>query len=499
MYSAKEVHEDTVREVLNFLANEANSPNTLLSQDFTILEMHKALKGFKRGKAPEADGLPLEFYLTFWDILAHELLAVFNDLETLDRLPGSFRIGIVSLLYKKGDRTDLKNWRPITLLNLDCKLFSKVLATRMSTVLEDVIHLDQACAVPGRKITDSLVLTRDTIFYARDRNIRLVVLNLDFEKAFDRVSHQYLFQVLQKMGFPKRFIAWAGLLSKGVVSKILVNGHLFKAVNICSGIRQVCPLSPLLYVACIEPLAQILRRDKGIKGLDVPGTGGLTATCVLYMDDVTLLAMDILSIRRAMDLTDWYGNSNSNKNTVRFQVRVDAAADVKRRFGREFIVTEVLRELFGVSASLIFCLQIFSTSGFMDLTFFQLSDCVAFHTAWEKKKEHQRLVGLPLYPAYVQDFLPLTIHLYNPFVEDGDVLAFLSRYCETVKGGERLKDRFGIWTGKRRYLVKLRPDKAAPGGLVHPPGSFFIGSNRFFLHYPGQPVYCRRCGVQGHF
>ncbi len=122
------------------------------------------------------DGLPLEFYLTFWDILAHELLAVFNDLETLDRLPESFRIRIVSLLYKKGDRTDLetnywkliKNWRPITLLNFDCKLFSKVLATRMSTVLEDVIHLDQACAVPRIKITDSLVLTRYAICYTRD-------------------------------------------------------------------------------------------------------------------------------------------------------------------------------------------------------------------------------------------------------------------------------------------------------------------------------------------
>ncbi len=118
-----------------------------------------------------------------------------REFETLDRLPDSFRTGIVSLLHKKGDRTDLKNWRPITLLNFDCKLFSKILATRMSTVLEDVIHPDQACAVPGRKITDSLVLIRDTICYARDRNIRLVVLNLDFEKAFDRISHQYLFQV----------------------------------------------------------------------------------------------------------------------------------------------------------------------------------------------------------------------------------------------------------------------------------------------------------------
>lgn len=186
------------------------------------------------------------------------------------------------------------------------------------------------------------------------------------------------------------------------------------------------------------------------------------------------------------------------KNTVRLQVKADAAADVKRRFGRDFVVTELLRELFGVSASLIFCLQDFSTSGFMDLTFFQLRDCAAFHEAWEKKKEHQRLTGLYLYPAYAQDFLPLTIHLYNPFVEDGDVLTFLARYCETVRGGERLKDRFGIWTGKRRFLVKLRADTASPGGLVHPPGSFFIGSNRGFLYYPGQPVYCRRCGAQGH-
>ncbi len=85
----------------------------------------------------------------------------------------------------------------------------------MSTVLEDVIHPDQACAVPGRKITDSLVLIRDVICYARDRNIRLVVLNLDFEKAFDRVSHQYLFQVLQKNGLSKEVYSLGGAAVQG--------------------------------------------------------------------------------------------------------------------------------------------------------------------------------------------------------------------------------------------------------------------------------------------
>ena len=93
----------------------------------------------------------------------------------------------------------------------------------MSVVLGEVIHLDQTCGIPGRKITDSLVLIRDTISrYARDGNIRLVVLNLDFEKAFDRVSHQYLFQVLQKMGFPERYIEWVGLLYQNINSKFLV-------------------------------------------------------------------------------------------------------------------------------------------------------------------------------------------------------------------------------------------------------------------------------------
>lgn len=71
---------------------------------------------------------------------------------------------------------------------------------RMSSILGELIHPDQTCTVTGRKITDSLILMRDTICYARDRNIRLAVLNLDFEKAFDLVSHQYLLHILQKWG-----------------------------------------------------------------------------------------------------------------------------------------------------------------------------------------------------------------------------------------------------------------------------------------------------------
>lgn len=134
---------------------------------------------------------------------------------------------------------------------------------------------------------------------------------------------------------------------------------------------------------------------------------------------------------------------------------------------------------------------------FLDLTFCSLKDCIGFFKAW-KKEGHELLDGLQLQPGFTQDFLPLAVQVYNPFVEDGDVLTFIARYCEAVRGGEHLKYRFGIWNEKRRYMVKLKLDSSVPGSVLHPPGSFSIGPNRGFLYYPGQPLYCWRCGGQGH-
>ncbi|XP_055788960.1 uncharacterized protein LOC129861847 [Salvelinus fontinalis] len=112
------------------------------------------------------------------------------------------------------------------------------------------------------------------------------------------------------MGFPDRFLAWVGLLYGDITSKIIVNGHLTKAVGVHCGVRQGCPLSPLLFVACIEPLAQVLRRDQRISGVGIPGSGGMTAKCVFYMDDVNILCTDLLSVDRTLDRTDWYGRAS---------------------------------------------------------------------------------------------------------------------------------------------------------------------------------------------
>lgn len=88
--------------------------------------------------------------------------------------------------------------------------------------------------------------------------------------------------------------------------------------------------------------------------------------------------------------------------------------------------------------------------------------------------------------------------MYNPFVVDEDIVTFLKRFCDVLHSGTKIKDSLGFWNGKRMYKVRLRPREGAHGGVIHPPGSFSIGSNRGYLYYPGQPIRCRRCGEEGH-
>lgn len=460
LYKEKAVENDIMTEVLDFI-DRTVTDSVILTQDFTLEELNKAILSFKRGKSPGPDGLPCEFYQTFWDILVPDLLVVFKDFERLDLLPDSFRVGAVTLLHKDKDKTDLKNWRPITLLNSDCKLFSKLLATRMSMVLEDLIHPDQVCAIPGRRITDGLVLIRDTICYARDRNIRLVVLNLDFEKAFDRVSHQYLFRVLQKMGFPERFISWVGLLYRGISSRFLVNGHLTKAVDINCGVRQGCPLSALLYVVCIEPLAQILRRDKRINGVGIPGSGGLTTKCILYMDDINILCTDLLSVNRTLDLTDWFGQaSGSRLNRDKTQAQFYGPWTQTEKTGLDVTQTQENQKILGIK---------FDREGGGNANW---TDVVG--------KVRQRLGFWGLRGLTIEGkvliikavILPLLLLISSVFTPPRNVLLNLDRAIFYFIWGSK-------WERLRRHQMKKQKEK---GGKGVPDLRLFLGSRYTSLH-----------------
>ncbi|KAJ3584383.1 hypothetical protein NHX12_014878, partial [Muraenolepis orangiensis] len=157
------------------VSEEANSQ---LEGPLTIQELQTALQGMQGRRAPGIDGLSVEFYKAYWDVLSHDLLDVFNESLASGSMPVSCRRAVITLLPKKGNLQDIKNWRPVSLLCVDYKILSKALATRLGKAVEQVIHRDQTYCVPA-----------------------------DQEKAFDRVEHSFLWKVMEKFGFSAGFIA----------------------------------------------------------------------------------------------------------------------------------------------------------------------------------------------------------------------------------------------------------------------------------------------------
>ena len=109
-----------------------------------------------------------------------------------------------------------KNWRPITLLSCDLIFLTICLSLRLKRVLPDIIHADQTSGIHGRYIYDSIALSRDIIDYAKCDGIPIPIINIDQEKAFDRVSHEYLFRVLNAFGLGDRYIIYEVMLYRFV-------------------------------------------------------------------------------------------------------------------------------------------------------------------------------------------------------------------------------------------------------------------------------------------
>ncbi|CAM2117026.1 unnamed protein product [Caretta caretta] len=132
-----------------------------LELPLTLAEFSEALRRMPTNKSPGMDGLTVEFYGVFWDVLGPDLVTVWAESLQSGFLPLSCRRAVLALLPKKGDRRDLRNWCPVSLLSTDYKILAKVISLRLGSVLADVIHPDQTYTVPDRSIFGNLFLVRD--------------------------------------------------------------------------------------------------------------------------------------------------------------------------------------------------------------------------------------------------------------------------------------------------------------------------------------------------
>ena len=255
-------------------------------------ELGKAKTTLPNGKSPGVNGITKEFIDFFWNDIKDIFIDVFNEILAKEQMSETQRVSAIRIIYKKGDPTEMKNYRPISLLNVDVKIITKALAIRLADALPDIIHNNQKC-IPGRHIVNNIHVVKDLIELILKNDDEAALIFLDQEKAFDRVDHDFLIKTLKAFGFGDYFIKWIKILYRNIESKVKVNGFTTKTFPIERGVRQGCPLSALLYILVAEVLGIEVRLNKNIKGYKY---GNNEHKILQYADDTNICVTDFQSI-----------------------------------------------------------------------------------------------------------------------------------------------------------------------------------------------------------
>lgn len=301
-----EGHLARVQKLCDTLPKVSPAFHEMLCAPATCEELRAAVHALNPKSTPGPDGIPNLFYQKFFPAIHAPLLKMVNSFLCDGSKPFSFREGRITLLPKPGGcPSEPQSWRPITLLNSDYKIVASLMGRRLRCVLPEIVSRAQTCSVQGRTIFSSLALTRDLFAYMSRCGLPGAFVSLDQAKAFDRVEHSYLFAVLSCFGFPASFVNNIALLYEGASCALLLNGQLTDSFYVTRGVRQGCPLSPMLFILALEPLLRKVLESPRIRGFPLPGQSSVKVSA--YADDVSLFLRDGDSYLSFLRIFEEYG------------------------------------------------------------------------------------------------------------------------------------------------------------------------------------------------
>ena len=247
------------------------------------------LENLQMGKAPGSDGIPNEFYyiLRGNKDLLFVLRETYKTAIKYNTLPKTMSEVYYRLLFKKnpysmaaleaGELDDhpanprlLTNWRPIALIPCSAKILSAYIAENLKHTAAEVVSPTQSAFVPGRSIHDNIMLVNQMIHEHNTFDKPAGLLFIDFAHAYDYISHEYIFAVLEEMKFPKVFIDTVRMMLTNQTGRVIINQDLTDPFDINNGGKQGDPLFPLIYVIAIEGLTALLNNHPDYQGVPTP-------------------------------------------------------------------------------------------------------------------------------------------------------------------------------------------------------------------------------------
>lgn len=297
------------------LPSIGTNQNGALTSPITKEELDKAISKLKTNKSPGSDGYPNEWYKIFRQEISSLLLESFNWTLKHAEIPPSWNEAVISVIPKEGRNKEYcESYRPISVLNVDYKLFTSIISKRLEHLLPELVDGDQTGFIKGRQTQDNIRRTIQLIDTINKQKTSAVLISLDAEKAFDRVSWPFLFSVLERMGFSSQFIKCIQALYNEPTARIKINGTLTDHFTLYRGTRQGCCLSPTLFALFMEPLAQEIRQNDELKGITIAQEEHKIG---LFADDiVTYLKNPDSTFPKLLTILDNFGQKSGYKLNI---------------------------------------------------------------------------------------------------------------------------------------------------------------------------------------